>query len=244
MGAERTGAAPRRSCGEPAVLTRGVPDGGYRLVVLDFDGTLADTFPWFCRVLNDVADRYRFRRVEAHETAELRTLSAKAIVARLGVPRWKLPLIARHMQGLAARDAAALRLFPGIEAMLAALADAGAATAVLSSNTEANVRRVLGPDGAVRIGRYACGASVFGKARRLATLVRRARIEPAAVLCIGDELRDLEAARAVGCAFGAVAWGYTAAAALSAAGPDEMFSAPAEIVSAVLASRCGANARA
>ena len=193
-------------------------------------------------MLNDVADRYRFRRVEAHETDALRALPAKAIVARLGVPRWKLPLIARHMHGLAARDAGALRLFPGIEAMLTALADAGVATAVLSSNTEANVRSVLGPEGAARIGRYACGASVFGKARRLATLVRQARIEPAAVLCIGDELRDLEAARAVGCAFGAVAWGYTTAAALSAAGPDAMFSVPAEIASAALASRSGAAA--
>jgi phosphoglycolate phosphatase len=36
------------------------------LVVLDFDGTLADSFDWFCSVLNGVADRYRFRRGGAH----------------------------------------------------------------------------------------------------------------------------------------------------------------------------------
>ena len=213
------------------------PSGGDRLVVLDFDGTLADTFPWFCGVLNAVADRYGFRRVAAHETDALRALSAQAIMARLGVPRWKLPLIARHMHGLAARDAHALRLFPGVAEMLAALAEAGVATAVLSSNTEANVRRVLGPDSAARIGRYACGASAFGKGRRLARLLRRARTAPAAVLCIGDELRDLDAARAVGCAFGAVTWGYTDAAALAAAGPDALFATPAEITAAVLGRR-------
>ncbi len=44
---------------------------GPGLVVLDFDGTLADSFGWFCSVLNGVADRYRFRRVEAHEVEEL-----------------------------------------------------------------------------------------------------------------------------------------------------------------------------
>ena len=207
--------------------------------MLDFDGTLADTFPWFCGVLDGVADRYRFRRVAAHEVDDFRRLPARAIMARLGVPRWKLPLIARHMHELAARDAAELRLFPGIAETLAGLSEAGMATAVLSSNTEVNVRRVLGPAAAGRINRYACGASVFGKARRLAGLLRRARIEPASVLCIGDELRDLDAARAVGCAFWAVAWGYTDAAALAAAGPDRLLAEPTQIMDAVLWARGG-----
>ena len=28
----------------------------YRLVIFDFDGTLADSFPWFRSVYNDMAD--------------------------------------------------------------------------------------------------------------------------------------------------------------------------------------------
>ena len=38
----------------------------YNLVIFDFDGTLANSLPWFSRVLNEVADRYRFKRVAAH----------------------------------------------------------------------------------------------------------------------------------------------------------------------------------
>ncbi|AWV16059.1 HAD family hydrolase [Methylobacterium sp. XJLW] len=200
-----------------------------RLVVLDFDGTLADSFPWFCSVLNGVADRYRFRRVEAHEVEGLRLLGARAIVARLGIPRWKLPLIARHMHRLAARDAGQIALFPGVPAMLAAVAEAGVPLAILSSNRADTVRRVLGPDNADRIGTYACGASVFGKARRLRTLLARTGVAPDRALCIGDEIRDLEAARALGCPFGAVAWGYTDSRALAALGPEHLFSKPAEI---------------
>lgn len=220
-----------------------MPPGGYRLVVLDFDGTLADTFPWFCGVLNGVADRYRFRCIAPHEIDEFRALSARQIIARLGVPRWRLPLIARHMHGLAARDAASLRLFPGIAEMLEALSDAGVALAVLSSNAEPTIRRVLGPTNAARIGAYACGASVFGKARRLRALLGREGHAPGEVLCIGDEIRDLDAARALGCDFGAVAWGYTDAAALAAAGPDRMFAEPTEIVDAVLSARARITGR-
>ncbi|MFL6293325.1 MAG: hypothetical protein ACJ759_20725 [Thermoanaerobaculia bacterium] len=48
--------------------------------------------------------------------------------------------------------------------------------------------------------------------------------------CIGDEIRDLEAARAEGIAFGAVTWGYTHPEALRAHGPEEMFSTIDEIL--------------
>ncbi|URD40152.1 HAD hydrolase-like protein [Methylobacterium tardum] len=198
-------------------------------MVLDFDGTLADSFDWFCSVLNGVADRYRFRRVEAHEVEELRLQGARAIVAHLGIPRWKLPLIARHMHALAARDAARIALFPGVTAMLAEIAEAGVPLAILSSNRREAVRRVLGPDNAARIDAYACGASIFGKARRLKALLARTGIAADRALCIGDEIRDLEAARALGCPFGAVAWGYTDPRALAALGPEYVFSEPAEI---------------
>ena len=200
-----------------------------RLVVLDFDGTLADSFDWFCSVLNGVAERYRFRRVEAHEVEALRLQGARAIVAHLGIPRWKLPFIARHMHALAARDAARIALFPGVPAMLSEIAAAGVPLAILSSNRADTVRRVLGPENAGCIAAYACGASLFGKAWRLRTLLARTGVAPQQALCIGDEVRDLEAARILGCPFGAVAWGYTDARALAALGPDHMFAEPAEI---------------
>jgi phosphoglycolate phosphatase len=214
---------------------------GPHLVVLDFDGTLADSFDWFCSVLNGVADRYRFRRVEAHEVDGLRLQGARAIVAHLGIPRWKLPLIARHMHALAARDAARIALFPGVPDMLAGIAAAGVPLAILSSNRVDTVRRVLGPDNAARIGTYTCGASIFGKARRLRALLARTDVAPARALCIGDEIRDLEAARALGCPFGAVTWGYTDPRALAAQAPDYLFSEPAEIAREVALSAAGAS---
>ncbi|AWN39211.1 HAD family hydrolase [Methylobacterium radiodurans] len=213
--------------------TRAAPPGRWHLVVLDFDGTLADSFDWFCGVLDGVADCYGFRRVLPEEADTLRGMSAAAIVRHLDVPLWKLPLISRHMHALMARDIAAIRPFPGVPEMLAALAADGRALAVLSSNSRANVERVLGPESAGRVAHYACGASVFGKAGRLRKLLRRAGVAAAETLCIGDELRDLEAARAVGCAFGAVGWGYTTAEALRAAGPDLLFMRPAEIRAAI-----------
>jgi phosphoglycolate phosphatase len=205
----------------------------YRLVAFDFDGTLADSFPWFCANLNDVAARYRFRQVEAGETERLRGLSARAILKDLGIPAWKVPLIARHMRALATRDAPQLRLFSGIREMLAGLDAAGFTLAVVSSNSEANVRCALGAS-AESIRHYACGASLFGKARHLRAVARAAGVEPAAMLAVGDEIRDADAAAQARCAFAAVAWGYNSPEALAGTRPAFLFAEPGAVARALV----------
>ncbi len=204
-----------------------------KLVIFDFDGTLADTFPWFMRIINDVADRYRFKRIEPHEVELLRGMGAAEIMLHLGVPRWKLPLIAGHMRRRKAREIGETKLFNGVEALLARLADAGVRVAIVSSNSEANVRAVMGPSLAARVAFFECGASVFGKAARFRKVLRRSGILPPQAICIGDEVRDLDAARRAGIAFGAVAWGFTRADALQARGPNVLFSSLDEIADIV-----------
>ncbi len=194
----------------------------YQLAIFDFDGTLADTFPWFIGVVNGVADLYGFKRIESHEVDTLRGQGARQIVRHLGIPAWKLPLIARHMRRLAARDVARIRLFEGADAALRALAGAGVGIAVVSSNGEDVVRRTFGPALAGLVDHYACGAAMFGKAAKFRRVVKASGVAPSRTICIGDELRDTDAARAAGLAFGAVAWGYTRADALRSSGPDLM----------------------
>jgi len=206
----------------------------YRLAIFDFDGTLADTFPWFVGVLNDVADRHGFRRVRPDEVDELRGMNARAIMARLGVSLWKVPRIARHMRELAARDAEQMKLFPGVPEMLRRLTDAGVTLAVVTSNAEDNVRRVLSVESA-RVRHYRCGASAFGKGPKLRRVLADSRTPASAAIAIGDEIRDCDAARAVGIAFGAVTWGFATSQALRALAPDAVFESPEELAEAISA---------
>jgi phosphoglycolate phosphatase len=52
---------------------------------------------------------------------------------------------------------------------------------------------------------------------------------PCRAILIGDETRDVEAARAAGIASGAVLWGYAAPEALVAAGPTKVFAEVGEL---------------
>jgi phosphoglycolate phosphatase len=213
----------------------------YKLAIFDFDGTLADSFPWFSGVLNDVARRFHFRPVRDDETETLRGMSAREILVHLGIPRWKVPLIARHMRLLMARDIDSVRPFAGIPAMLRLLSEHGIAVAIASSNTEANVRRVLGATSASFVSQYACGASLFGKAAKLKAILRWSSLRPVDVIYIGDEIRDLEAARQLGIPFAAVAWGYTRPETLAALSPTLMFMQIEEIAEQLAEQRATAD---
>ena len=205
----------------------------YRLAIFDFDGTLADSFPWFLHVVNDVADRFGFRRIQAHEVDALRGYDARRMIRHLRTPAWKLPFIARHMRRRMAADIHRIPLFSGVDRLLRDLHDAGVTIAVVTSNSEANVRRLLGPELAGLVRHYGCGASILGKDGKLRRVLRASGIPAAEAVKIGDEIRDLHAARAAGMAFYAVGWGYTHAAALASHAPDAVFQSMDEMVGAL-----------
>jgi phosphoglycolate phosphatase len=204
----------------------------YRLAIFDLDGTLSDSFPWFLTIVNAVADKHRFRRIEADQVEALRGKETRELLRLLQVPLWKLPAIGRDMRALKAAHLHDIALFPGAAAMLRELSARGVKLAIVSSDNEANVRRALGADNAALIGHYACGASLFGKATKFRRVLKSAGIAAAETICIGDEVRDAEAARNAGLAFGAVTWGYATETALRAQAPAVVFARVEDIVAA------------
>ncbi len=202
---------------------------GYDLVILDFDGTLADSAEWFFAAYDAVAVRFGLRRASRAELEGMRALGTREIMRSLDVPMWKVPLIARHMRRRMADEIGGIALFPGIGEALAALHGRGVTLAIVSSNAEGNIRAVLGEELAGRIAWWGCGTALFGKAKKLRQAMGTCGAAPDRTIAIGDETRDVEAARAVGIASGAVLWGYAAPAALVAAGPTVVLRAVGEI---------------
>lgn len=207
------------------------------LVIFDFDGTLADSFGWFSKALNQSAQRWGFRPIRDRDQAEaLRNLGASEILRELGVARWKVPLIARDLRTRMGREIGGIRPFEGVPEMLARLAGADRRLAIASSNAAGNIHQVLGPRCMSRFDALESGIGLGAKHRRLARICRRLNVEPEATIYIGDELRDVQAARRAGISAGAVTWGYNRESALLAGRPQILFRSVTEI-SAVLCAR-------
>ena len=110
----------------------------------------------------------------------------------------------------------------------------GATLAVVSSNSRENVRHVFGAEVAALVAYYECGVSVFGKEAKLKKILRQSGIPRSEAIYIGDEIRDSQAARDVGIAFGGASWGYTTVAALRAHAGDDVFARVDDIFSRVV----------
>lgn len=215
-------------------------DPRYRLVIFDFDGTLADSGDWFLSIVDQLSDRFRFRRVSPDEVEGLRGKTTREVIRLVGIPRWKLPAIGRYLQALLAQQTDRIALFDGITPVLSQLRESGVRLALVTSNAEYNVRAILGPTVAV-FDWLECGASLFGKARCYRRVLRRSGMPRGEVLSIGDETRDIVAARKVGIACGSVLWGYAHPTALLAMRPDLAFETPAQITTLVLGETVAAH---
>ncbi|MFA5970245.1 MAG: HAD hydrolase-like protein [Sphingomonas sp.] len=218
----------------PAAPNAGVTVPRYRLVIFDFDGTLADSGDWFLSLADHLADRFKFRRVAPGEVEELRGQSSRQVIRYLGISRWKIPGIARYLHGLLAQQTDRIALFDGVPEMIEALHRTGVRLALVTSNAETNVRAILGEGITSRISHFECGASLFGKARLYRRVLKRAGLTGADALCIGDETRDMISARKAGIPGAAVLWGYANRDALAATEPAIFFSSPAEVLAHVL----------
>ena len=124
----------------------------YRLAIFDFDGTLADSLPWFRASFQDMITRFDLAPVRDDEVEGLRGMSAREIMARLNLSMWQLPAIVSDMRKRKLAAASETSLFAGIPAMLSDLQRQGIKIAIVSSDSEASVRQVLGPSVVSRTG--------------------------------------------------------------------------------------------
>jgi phosphoglycolate phosphatase len=188
----------------------------YDLVVFDFDGTLADSFAVFRHAFESAA---RAEGVAPEALAQLdayRGLEPRALLRRLGLPLWRVPALTLAMRRAMSERLHEVALFEGATDLLRALRRHGVRTALVSSNAQDNAERVLGHKYAAMIDHFGCGATIFGKRRKLREVLAAFEFAPARVLCVGDEIRDAQAAAGLGLDFAGVAWGFAAPAALAA----------------------------
>ena len=193
-----------------------------KLVIFDFDGTLADTYGWFMSILDDAIARFRLYKPGPDEVEAMRGLSARQVMTKMKVRPWKLPAIVRHTRREKLKAAATTQLFDGIPDLLRDLRAAGIKVVIVSSDTTESVRQVLDREG-IEVDLLNCGASLHGKTNKFKKVLKQMGVEPKDAVSVGDEIRDIDAAKPINMRAGAVSWGYTLPEALAKHDPAYLF---------------------
>jgi phosphoglycolate phosphatase len=215
-------------------MLRAEMDAPARLVIFDFDGTLVDSLGVALAAYNAVADRMGVRAVSEGEVPELRALPALGIIRHLGLSPWKVPRVVAAVRAEMKRGLAVAPPVPGVVDALHGLAANGCALGVLTSNSRDNAERFFRRHGFPPLESVVGGVGLFGKARALTKLLRARPATDDRCVYVGDEVRDVAAAREAGIPVVAVGWGYSTPAALGAVHPDALVEQPATLAASVI----------
>ncbi len=169
------------------------------------------------------AARFGFRIISHENHAFLRTLDAGELIDYLQISKWKLPLLASYLRRRMTKEIRETTLYYGVEYMIQHLFSVSIRLAILSSNSKTNVQRVFGSHRSNMFDYYQCNSPYLGKTTRLKKLLNKSGYRAYETLFVGDEIRDLEAARETGIAFGAVTWGFNNQTAFEKYQPEVIF---------------------
>lgn len=206
----------------------------YKLLIFDFDGTLANSFPWVVAILDELAEKFNAIPVDHSKLDELKSYPPRKIMKMHNISIWKLPAILKFTRSRMKTNGESIRCFEGVDAMLQKLKDNDIRMALVTTNTCETVRRVLGDDLYNLFHHFEDKVSLFGKPAALKRIIRKSGLERSEMLAIGDEIRDVEAAKKVNIPFGAVSWGFSNLEVMASHSPEHIFTEMGQIVDLVL----------
>ena len=202
----------------------------YRSLIFDFDGTLADTLDEGIRIYNELALAHGLKTVADNEVQELRHMKLKDFLDHVGISRRKAPKLLYHGTRILKKRIASLPLINGIENVIGDLRSRCDHFGILTSNSVENVQLFLKTHGLGDVFTFVSSTSkLTGKAKHLRSIRRTFSIDPKEMIYIGDEIRDVKAAKKARIPIASVSWGFNSAESLADAKPDHLLHHPEEL---------------
>lgn len=192
-----------------------------KVVVFDFDGTLANTLPLAIKAINFLAPEYGYKPIDTTTTnIELcREKSMHEIVNALGLWFFQLPGYTTKAKNFFKEHLNEVTIFSGIKEMIENLSK-NYELAIITSNSQDAVKHTLNNAGIVKITNIDSDSSIFGKHRVIKRFLKNHNLAPSEIIYVGDEIRDIEACRKIGVKIVTVTWGYNSKNVLAQSMPD------------------------
>lgn len=204
-----------------------------KYIIFDFDGTLVDSKEVLISTINELAGKYQFKSIEQQDIEALKSLSITERCRYLHIPIYKIPFLALDVYKLYYKALHRLSFFEGIKELLADLKKHGYEVAIISSNSEKNIREFLQHNQITGIREIICSNNILGKEKLIRKFLKAGRLKNSEVIYIGDELRDITACKKSNIKVAWVAWGYDELESIKQEEPDYIVYKPGDILALV-----------
>jgi HAD superfamily hydrolase (TIGR01549 family) len=205
-----------------------------QVVIFDFDGTIADTLDAIVSITNRLALEFGYKPTTQAELTQLKNLNSKQIIKQSGISIFKLPFLIRKVKAELNKEIQRLRPISGIKQALITLKNQGNRLGILTSNSKENVVAFLETNGLQDLFDFIySGKTIFGKSKVINNLLKQENINLEELIYVGDETRDIEAARKSHIKAIAVSWGFNSEEVLAEQNPDFLIHQPNELIEVI-----------
>lgn len=180
-----------------------------RTVIFDFDGTIADSFDTVIAIAYKLTKRPELADIEYVKRMKADNVGLREAIKRLNIPKWKQLYLLQRGRSMMGRQIHQIPTFMQIDDTLKVLKENNFKLYIISSNSSANIERFLLEKGLLSYfaGVYG-GAGLFNKSKLINKILSQENLKAEASVYVGDEVRDILAAKEVNMPCIAVSWGY------------------------------------
>lgn len=204
-----------------------------KCVIFDFDGTLADTEGFLRQIYSDIALEKKWVALDRKKFRNLFTASIWDAALWARFRPWRLAhLVNQSRLRLQARSDE-VKVFPGIKEVIIKLDKKGFDIYALSRNWQSTVQLVVDKNSLGEIVHVLEKPGFFTKHKSVKKLLVQKKYDHARTWMVGDEVRDLYAAKRAGVPFIAVTWGFQDQKTLKAFKPTAIAKKPEDIYNIV-----------
>lgn len=195
-----------------------------KVIILGFDGTIADTIPSIGKFAKETAAKYSDKEIKNYGDYTIKNLFEIT-----KVPFWMLPNLVKDFKEKHAEDIAQESGFcQGVDELLVELKKKYK-VGIITSNSKEAVEKFLEKNG-VSIDFLYADCSLFGKQRAFNKVLIDFEINANEALSIGDEIRDINSSKKARIPFVAVTWGLNTRRLFEKYKTDFIVDSPTEIL--------------
>ena len=182
-----------------------------KVVIFDFDGTIADSLPMhFAKIIDLAKNRFSIDKKEKEIIEEIKNKSHFELMKSFKISWIKIPIILgiiKKSQKDLYLQIDKIKIFPGMAKLLKNLKENNYKIGILSSNMQRNVNKFIKINRLDFFDIVYCESNILGKDKTIKKMMKKYALKTEEIIYVGDEIRDIVACHKMGIKMIGVSWG-------------------------------------
>lgn len=196
-------------------------------LIFDFDGTLANTPELYVKITNEYFSKLGIKPIDL---SQVRKKGVMGVISESGIKKYHIPKLILYGRNKINKLIDEISLFDEIPRVIEELTSSHN-LGILTTNSEENVRQVMKRYNLTTCFHFIYSElELFGKHKKLKKITKKYNIKKSDAVYIGDESRDILAAKKISLTSIGVSWGFESKEILSAADPNIILDKPTELL--------------